>query len=503
MARQREHHQGRGLGRVPAERDVGACAARARVWHNGVSWCFEVWSIHEHEVSQAGASPIRSEELARRAAAFVDATGVSMASTTLFSALGREGRAVTPAAVANAVSRERKQRASRASSGDTLSADDPCATSVLKLALISGAGDLLQWAHLPGSESVAVPRGPRPALSVFYSRGAEGSAWHKEEVHAGGIMYTVEGDSFFIVADLPGLERYAAARVWYYDASYKHLCADRNAACAALTTVDESTLVAQPAVIIVLGNQSGRTLAAALSALDLCARRRNLVASATTLMQDNNFKEWAAFCFVFGMLLWRKLCLWHLIVALATRLAELFNAESVRLAEAAGVDVVERFVVCPLARSDFVAGRITRAQAISRSCDHVANALSAILKQTHAGVTLAALEGFYIRFKCVPGLCALLESKEYNDMLAVCNCFLDARACDALSENVRRVAYDRTRRLRLCVAPRVTYPRLCSLTAPHAEHARFPLSGPRRPRERKGDGIEYGGRRPLGHACVR
>ena len=93
--------------------------------------------------------------------------------------------------------------------------------------------------------------------------------------------------------------------------------------------------------------------------------------------------------------------------------------------------------MCPVAQRDLAAARITTAQAIAQSCALVESALSALLKMTHPDEAIAAWEGFYLKFKGVPGLLALLQSEHYNDLIAMCNCFIDARAGNGASENVR------------------------------------------------------------------
>lgn len=292
--RRRLMTQERGLGPVP---DVPGdpCPARASVFRADGKWHWEFFSIHTHEVSAAIANGVRGAELAERAALFLTQTGGRGLSSELHATLVGEGRVVSHPAVAVAIS--------RAIARGAPSASLPCNLSLLRLA--AEHHDLLGALHFGGSDKVRVNREPRPDTDT--SKGAAASRWH--ETADGSSMVTESGAMFAVVVDKAGAKRIASAGSLYWDSCFNHITGDRGSSLGALVTVDAETEYSVVGALIALGDQSAPTLVAALAALKRVIRSFGYEVEAKVFVQDNSYKEFAAFCFVFPSILWRSLCL--------------------------------------------------------------------------------------------------------------------------------------------------------------------------------------------------
>ena len=292
--RRRHMMQERGLGPIP---DVsgGPCPARASVFLADCKWHWEFFSIHTHEVCAAIANGIRGVELSERADLFFSQTGGRGLSSELHAALVSEGRVVSHSAVAMAIT--------RAIARSAPSASVPCNLSLLRLA--AEHSELLGAVHLGGSSAARVFREPRPDTDT--SRGAVASRWH--ETSDGKSMVTESGAMFVVVLDERGARRLADAESWYWDSCFNSITGDRGSSLGALVTVDADTEFSVVGSLIALGDQSGPTLVAALQAMKHAIRRFGYEPKPKVFVQDNSYKEFAAFCFVFSSILWRSLCL--------------------------------------------------------------------------------------------------------------------------------------------------------------------------------------------------
>ena len=291
-----------GLGMVPREA-ADACPMRAYVFRTGAAgdckWHWEVVSIHTHALSLDDVRRVVGVELAERARVFVAETDGRAPASALLARLVAEGRSASPAAVNMAVS-----RASKGSAGSELEVV-PCSLSVLRLIASDVIGELIASVHLPGSHPLIVERTCRPPDDN--SRGALAACWHKEEVIA-NCMTTARGAHFAVITCRYGLSLLGKALVLAYDSSYGYGESSR-ASMGTLVVFDKETTLSVPAAILVLGDQTAPTLVAALAKLRDVAVSAGSPVTAKVFLQDNAFKDWAAFCFVFGSLLWHKLCL--------------------------------------------------------------------------------------------------------------------------------------------------------------------------------------------------
>jgi hypothetical protein len=362
--------------------DVGRdpCPARATVFFSDGVWNWALLGLHTHELDAKIVHAIGGRELQSRASAFVATSDASAPSSSLFAQLRQEKREVTEEAVAMAVS--------RALTGHAPSASVPSSLSLLRLLNMARVRKLIAAVHLPGSDRVSTSRALRGGVD---SRGAAASMWHSTPEEANALV-TQRGAMYAVIADDEGLWRLACAKLWLWDSSFRYVEDDDNSSIAALLTLDPASHVAVIGALVILGDQSAPTLVAALSSLRCVMQQRGYEVQARIFAQDNSFKEWAAFCFVFSSILWRSLCLWHLIVALSKRLkSDIFSAAHVGAALAAGISV-HAFLVCPDARAKFDANTMTRQAAIAQSCALVQNTLAAILKMTHPDECFKALE---------------------------------------------------------------------------------------------------------------
>ena len=304
--RRRTHLREEGIGRVPpASCDV--CPARGHVFFSDSAWRWEILSIHTHALSPDDVWRIEGEELAERAARFVFDTGGSSPSTVLLKTLLSEKRSVTATAVAMAVS-----RAARGVTARDVPRSVPCALSVLRLLNMEHVRELFVAVCLPGSARLVVPRAARPPSDN--SRGAAAAYWHQDV--GCGEMTLPDSAYFAVLSDSAAMSRLAVADLLVYDSSYGYVENAPNASLGALLTIDSATGLAAPGAFLLLGDQSAQTLVAALSSLDGVMKSKGLHVKASVFLQDNAYKDWAAFCFVFSSLLWRSLCLVRLLRAL-------------------------------------------------------------------------------------------------------------------------------------------------------------------------------------------
>ena len=288
-----------GGGHVPSIAHAG-CAARGKIFSADGLWHWEMVSIHTHALD----SPhICGDILAARAKEFVKTTGGRGNSTLLSQQLVREGYHVSMPVVAVAVS-----RAGAAHKPGDVPRSIPSALSVLRYLNTDVVSGFFIAACLAGSSSITVQRAVRPPDD--FSRGAAAAHWHQSDVDASGTsITTVAGTLFCNISCEKGLRRIADAEELFYDTSFKYVLKSREMSLGVIVTTDPDTQISVPGMVMVLADGSVATLVAALDALRRALEQRKLAMQARVLVQDNQYRDFAAFCFVFGSFLWRHICL--------------------------------------------------------------------------------------------------------------------------------------------------------------------------------------------------